>query len=374
MPNITVVLDIGQFSSKIGFAGEDSPSHVFFSIVGKPKYQNVADLSNFKGGEEELYVGDEIQSLGLFKISSPLDNGSIVDWNHFSKIIDYVFYSLRVDPTLVNVLYTVHPLFPKDDLQRLFELFLEHYQCMSFYPVLDSQLTLYSGGFQTGLVIEIGDSRTRIVPIYKGYKINHAIQILQMGGRVLTKHMEKVLGSIGFVVDSSIRRELVRVIKEKASFISLDYNEDLKRAEQYKKQFSLPDGSTITLDKERFMLPEIMFNPSLIGLEEDSLPVAIMNSIEACDLEVRPHLLNNIFLSGGSSMFPNLKSRIYQELELELARRKKRDQVIKIIASRERTFSVWIGGSILCTIPEFSKNWVTRAKYYNEGIPTNLLV
>jgi len=73
-------------------------------------------------------------------------------------------------------------------------------------------------------------------------------------------------------------------------------------------------------------------------------------------------------------MFPNLKSRIYQELELELARRKKRDQIIKIIASRERTYSVWIGGSILCTIPEFSKNWVTRAKYYSEGIPTNLQI
>ena len=92
MPNITVVLDIGQFSSKIGFAGEDSPSHVFFSIVGKPKYQNLADQSGLKGGgEEELYVGDEIQSLGLFKISSPLDNGSIVDWKHFSKII-YLSY------------------------------------------------------------------------------------------------------------------------------------------------------------------------------------------------------------------------------------------------------------------------------------------
>lgn len=374
MPNLSVVLDIGQFSSKIGFAGEDSPSHVFFSIVGKPKYQNLADQRGGINGEEELYVGDEIQSLGLFKISSPIDNGKIVDWKHFSKLIDYTFYSLRVDPTLVNVLYTVHPLFPKNDLKRLFELFLEHYQCMSFYPVLDSQLTLYSGGFQTGLVIEIGDSRTRIVPIYKGYKINHAIQILQMGGKVLTKHMEKILGSIGFVVDSSIRRELVRVIKEKASFISLDYNEDLKRAEQYKKQFSLPDGSTITLDKERFMLPEIIFNPSLIGLEEDPLPLAIMNAIEECDLDIRSQLLNNIFLSGGSSMFPNLKSRIYQELELELARRKKRDQIIKIIASRERTYSVWIGGSILCTIPEFSKNWVTRAKYYNEGIPTNLQV
>jgi actin-related protein len=108
-------------------------------------------------------------------------------------------------------------------------------------------------------------------------------------------------------------------------------------------------------------------------LEEISLPEAIMDVIEICDLDVRPDLLNNIFLSGGSSMFPNIKSRIYQELEIELARRSKKNQVIKIIAPRERIFSVWVGGSILAMIPEFEQNWITRAKYFNEGIPEDLL-
>ncbi|MHA2006862.1 MAG: hypothetical protein ACW980_06050, partial [Promethearchaeota archaeon] len=42
MGNLTAVLDIGQFSSKIGFAGEDSPSQVFLTMVGKPKYQSVS--------------------------------------------------------------------------------------------------------------------------------------------------------------------------------------------------------------------------------------------------------------------------------------------------------------------------------------------
>jgi actin-related protein len=108
-------------------------------------------------------------------------------------------------------------------------------------------------------------------------------------------------------------------------------------------------------------------------LEEETLPEAILDVIEMCDLDVRPDLLNNIFLSGGSSMFPNLKSRIYQELEIELARRKKKNQIIKIIAPRERIFSVWVGGSILAMIPEFEQNWITRAKYFNEGIPDDLL-
>jgi actin len=372
MGNLTVVLDIGQFSSKAGFAGEDFPSQVFFTIVGKPKYHNLD--SQYGGGtEQEVYVGEEIQSLGLYKIFSPIKKGKIVDWDYFEKILDYIFYNLRVDHTLVNVLFARHPLFPREDLKRIFELFLEHYQCMAFYPVLDSLCTLYSGGFQTGLIVEIGDSSTRIVPIYEGYKIEHAIKILEIGGNVLTRFMETLVESIGFSVDSSIRRELVRVLKEKACFVSLDYNEDKKRSEEYTKQYSLPDGSTISLSKERFITPEALFNPSLINLEHAPLPLAIMESIDLCDVDIRPTLLNNIFLSGGSSMFPNLKNRLYQEIELLLARRKMKSLGIRIIAPRERTYSVWVGGSILSMIPEFSENWITREMYYKKGIPDNLL-
>ncbi|MFW9772655.1 MAG: actin, cytoplasmic 2 [Candidatus Heimdallarchaeota archaeon] len=371
MGNLTVVLDLGSFASKAGYAGEDFPSQVFFTIVGTPKYQQI-DFDYGSAKKDEFYVGDEIQSLGLFKILYPIEKGRIQDWITFEKIIDYIFYNLRVDPSLVNILFAVHPLFPKQDLARLFRLFLEHYQCMAFYPVLDSMLTLYSGGFQTGLVVEIGDSLTRIVPIYEGYKIDHAIRILELGGKVLTRYMEKILGEIGFSADSSIRRELVRALKEKACFVSLDFKEDLKRAEQYEKPYSLPDGSTIKLGEERFKVPELLFNPTM-ELEEDPLPQAIIDVIEECDVDIRPDLLNNIFLSGGSSMFPNLKSRIHQELEVELIKRKKKKQNVKIIAPRERVFSVWVGGSILSLLPEFQNLWVTRAKYYNEGIPDNLL-
>ncbi|MBN1215204.1 MAG: actin family protein [Candidatus Lokiarchaeota archaeon] len=371
MPNLTIVLDIGQFSSKCGFSGEDNPSMIFFTMVGTPKYHGFA--GKFTKQEQDLYVGDEIQSLGLYKIEYPIQEGKITDWKFFERIIDYIFYNLRVDPTLVNVLFAIHPLFPKQDIERLFHLFLEHYQCMAFYPVLDSMLTLYSGGFQTGLVVEIGDSSTRIIPIYEGYKLSHAIKIVNIGGRTLTKYMGDILkDSIGFNVESSIRKELVRAIKEKACFLSLDYNEDLKRSEQYKKQYSLPDGATINLSKERFIVPELLFNPSS-ELESDPLHKIILDVIEECDLDIRPKLLNNIFLSGGSSMFPNMKARLYQELELELTRRKKQYQSIRIMAPRERIYSVWTGGSILAMIPEFSNTWVTRAKYFDQGIPEELL-
>ncbi|MHA1805467.1 MAG: hypothetical protein ACTSU4_13200 [Promethearchaeota archaeon] len=372
MTTLTIVLDIGQFSTKAGFAAEDFPSLVFPSIVGHPKYHDIQ--AEYGSKNQQYYVGDEIQSLGLFKITYPINNGKITNWDHFQLLLDYIFFNLKIDPTMFNILFAIHPLFPKNDLQRLFEIFLEKYQCMAFYPVLDSLLTLYSGGFQTGLVVEIGDSSTRIVPIYKSYKITHSIRISKVGGRAITRHAENILSkTIGLSVDSSIQRDLVRVLKEKASFVSLDFKQDLKRSEQYKKKFSLPDGSIFTLSKERFMIPELLFDPSLMQMEDPPLHVAIMDAINSCDVDLRPELLNNIFLSGGGSLFQNLKARLYQELELKMMRDKKLSQNLKIIAPRERTFSVWIGGSILSILPEFAQKWITRSKYYNEGIPEDLV-
>ena len=119
--NLTVVLDIGQFSAKAGFAGEDMPSQVFFTVVGTPKYRQI-DYEYAGARKDDFYVGNEIQSIGLYKVYYPINKGIIQDWLSFEKIIDYIFYNLRVDPSLVNVLFAVHPLFPYSDLKKLFEI------------------------------------------------------------------------------------------------------------------------------------------------------------------------------------------------------------------------------------------------------------
>ncbi|MHA1844355.1 MAG: hypothetical protein ACTSWE_08850 [Promethearchaeota archaeon] len=47
-----------------------------------------------------------------------------------------------------------------------------------------------------------------------------------------------------------------------------------------------------------------------------------------------------------------------------MMRNKKLRQNLRIIAPRERIFSVWIGGSILSLLPLFAEKWITRAKYF----------
>jgi actin-related protein len=60
--------------------------------------------------------------------------------------------------------------------------------------------------------------------------------------------------------------EIIRDITEKLSYVSLDYLNDLT-SEHIEKSYELPDGNVIVLEKERFMVPELLFQPSLNGIK-----------------------------------------------------------------------------------------------------------
>ncbi|MHA1777729.1 MAG: actin family protein [Promethearchaeota archaeon] len=365
----TIVLDIGQFSSKIGFAGENQPRDVFYTITGSPKYKAI-------GIEEkkQLYIGNEIiDSLGLYKVHHPIDNGGeIVDWTHFEAVIDYIFYVLRVDPSVCNVLFTTNPFLSRESKIRLFQLFIEKYQA-GYYPVRGALLTMYSGGFDTGLIVDMGAANIRITPIYKGYIIEHAIKFLPLGGNVLDQFMQKKMQELGVSVESAVQRNIIRGLKEQACFCSVDFETDITQADKFKREYELPDSSKVVLGATRFLVPELLFQPQLMSLDVESLPVAINNVVEACDVDIRRDLLANIFLTGGSSLFPFLEIRLKRELEETLVNMGKIAQDVHIIAPKGRSLSNWVGGSILAMLPEFQDRWINRKRYYEEGISEELL-
>lgn len=81
-------------------------------------------------------------------------------------------------------------------------------------------------------------------------------------------------------------------------------------------EIELPDRSTLELTTERFQAPEILFNPQLANLNNDSLQNCIDKSINSLPIDFKNEMWNNIVLSGGNSIFPNLQDRLKSELEL----------------------------------------------------------
>ncbi|CAM9586732.1 unnamed protein product [Ectocarpus fasciculatus] len=142
-------------------------------------------------------------------------------------------------------------------------------------------------------------------------------------------------------------------VKDSLSYVSLDLDSDLRAARNVRpgnpivREFVLPDRKSVmkgfarevdwdarvkrrqqedlgvedeqqpqvlTMGNERFHIPEVLFNPSNIGLRQMGLSEAVATCIARCPAALRPQFYANVLLTGGNCAIPNLRERLYRDL------------------------------------------------------------
>ena len=186
-------------------------------------------------------------------------------WNH-------TFYNeLRANPQECGgVLLTEAPRNPKLNRERMVQIMFETFGVPNTYVAIQAVMSLYAAGRTTGLVVDSGDGVTHTVPVFEGFSVPHAVEKMDIAGRVLTNYLQKLLLETcdeGFT--STAELEIVKAIKEDLCYVASKYEEEKaqanKSAEQ-DKSYTLPDKRVITIPGTvRMTCPELMFNPSLNG-------------------------------------------------------------------------------------------------------------
>jgi len=159
----------------------------------------------------------------------------------------------------------------------------------------------------------------------------------------------------------------VRELKEEACYVAFNPSKEEATQETSvasgKHAYKLPDGTSLSLSRERFRAPEILFQPSLIGLEYPGVHETVYNAIQKCDLDLRKDLYQQIVLSGGSTLHRGFGERLLAELRRLVPRECK----LKISAPPDRHLSTWQGGSVMASLASFKSMWITKQQYEEEG-------
>lgn len=357
-----IIIDNGSGYIKAGFAGEDIPNLVFPSYVGRPKYKKV-----MAGAVEgNIFVGNKAEEYrGLLRVSYPINHGIIENWNDMENIWIHVYNSLKINSEEHPVLLTEAPLNPQKNKEKMAEVFFESFNVPALFVSIQAILSLYSCGKTNGTVLDCGDGVCHCVSIYEGYSITNTITRTDVAGRDITNYLSYLLRKNGHLFNTSAEMEIVKNMKENCCYVSFNVNKEKNASEKTVATlpYILPDGSQILIGSERFRAPEVIFNPSILGLEYLGLSELLVTSITRADMDLRKTLYSHIVLSGGTTLFHGFGDRLLNEIRKFAPK----DITIRISAPPERKYSTFIGGSILASLATFKKIWISKQEFDEYG-------
>eukprot|EP01089_Gocevia_fonbrunei_P012927 TRINITY_DN3183_c0_g1_i2.p1 TRINITY_DN3183_c0_g1~~TRINITY_DN3183_c0_g1_i2.p1 ORF type:complete len:311 (-),score=50.25 TRINITY_DN3183_c0_g1_i2:4-936(-) len=295
-----------------------------------------------------------------------------MSWDDVDKILHHTFYNeLRTAPEEQPLIFVVPPTAKKISIEKYTQIFFENFNVPVLLPISQATCTLMSAGKHTGISVILGENSTWVVPVYCHHRLDWAASRNGIGGNQITEHLLSVLNEQGSDTSdfaTTAGREVLRDIKEKNVYVALDFDKEMVLPTSVERGYELQAGDLYTIEAGRFKAAECIFQPNLYPPTEGQVPLhkLILQSyfkIKSSSVKLANYMMNNIVLSGGTSMFEGLVKRLEKELRNELP-----DNVpIRIIASADRKYGSWTGASILGSLTLPVSAYITKEEYDEEG-------
>jgi centractin len=313
-----IVLDHGSYNIRYGFAGYDKPDGKIRSLVVKDDNDRFVDVDeNFINGFNDM------------ELIYPIKNGVINNFKEMIYLWDCIFFEkLNIKPKKCSILITEPNGVSQKVKSKIKKIMFRKYKFKKIQFCSQEIVSLYGSGRSTGIVLDMGHTITKCVPVYDSYIITNGIKRSNLAGKRMNGHIISKL----------------KFNKYGKSKTDADMHE-LKR--------------TYFNSQNKLLYRNLFVDPSIDHLDTMSIPELINDCIKRSDIDLRKDLARNIVLVGGTSKIPGLCSDLNNALN-KIG--KVKGLKYKISASRNREYSSWLGGSILSCLPTFDNHWIKNEK------------
>jgi actin-related protein 3 len=309
-----------------------------------------------------------------------------------------IFKYLRCEPEDHHFLLTEPPLNAPENREYVAEIMFETFNVPGLYIAVQAMLALAASWTSnqvkertlTGTVVDSGDGVTHVIPVAEGYVIGSSIKHIPVAGRDITSFVQQLMRDReGNLIPSAESFDTAKRVKEQFSYVCPDLVKEYKKFDdepaKYIKQYTGIESVTkrpytVDIGYERFLGPEIFFNPDIQGSDFlTPLPKVVDDTVQSCPIDTRRGLYKNIVLSGGSSMFKDFGRRLQRDIKRTVDHRIKRSEElsggriksvpleVNVISHSMQRYAVWFGGSVLATTNEFYQVCHTKSKYDEVG-------
>lgn len=342
-----------------------APDRAVFEVAPSVKLLRYVSYPNALGilpGEKGPIIGDALMHLSRYQgllLRRPIDRGFLVDVNLQAVLIESGLDMIGVTAeSACNVLLALPFGIPLEVAKALYELCFVRFHFRSVRLVSSQYISLWAMGetstvesernisvFAPTIVVDSGFSATTVVPYVDGKPVRSCIRRIDVGGKLLTNRLKEI---ISFSQLNVLQETwLVNHIKEKLCYVSLDFRSDLKSAEgrssgvpcaryvmpsiagipplglphqeALRKNINLDEAQLVSLRHELFVVAELLFSPSDIGIRQCGVAecVGVVCKAVANRLGgpwLHHALLQRVLLVGGSTRLRQFATRLENDL------------------------------------------------------------
>lgn len=163
--------------------------------------------------------------------------------------------------------------------------------------------------------------------------------------------------------DSEAEEEKLEELETLLKEYDPEYQKEIDQSMGMTEEFDIAEYYRLHLAIERIRVPELLFQPSMIGIEQAGIVETIDYVLKKYDATHQDRLTKNIFITGGNAMFNNFTNRLEQEM-MEIRPFK---SVYHISRAGNPVLDSWFGARKFALLPTLSNFSVTKLEYEEKG-------